>query len=82
MIYAHRQYWRYNLPAPNIKLNFEDDVALSVERNKIQDIDFPFDKDFDPMQLVKTELGNGKVKEMTADLLNNSIKMVLHHGTE
>jgi hypothetical protein len=77
-------YWKDNMPA--WRLQFEDDpniTAETIQRNKKQTVTIPLTiTDPDPMQLVKTGLGNGKVQSMSIRLTSRIAKTILKYDTE
>lgn len=83
IIYAHENYWRFHLPSSLITLNELDQTANTIRPNRIQEIGFPEgDVEPDPMELITTELGTGKVKEMTLNLTKGDLKITIEHATE
>lgn len=77
-------YWKDNMPA--WRLQFEDDpniTAETIQRNKKQTVTIPLTiTDPDPMQLVKTGLGNGQVQSMSIRLTSRIAKTILKYDTE
>lgn len=77
-------YWKDNMPA--WRLQFEDDPninAETIQRNKKQTVTIPLTiTDPDPMQLVKTGLGNGQVQSMSIRLTSRIAKTILKYDTE
>ena len=82
MVYAHNQYWRYLLPASSVEMNLDAITALSVKKNRVQEIDYPSPVEPDPMKLITTSLGDGRVTKMTINLSSGAVKITLKHGTE
>lgn len=77
------KYWRYGLPSEDILINEEQTTALSIKRNKQQEVEFViFGQDIDLLKLIKTELGSGQVDSMTLNLINFKYKIVINHDTE
>lgn len=76
-------YWLYDMPAKNLIINGMENYAISIERKKKQTITFPAGKtEPNPMQLVKTYLGNGQVDKLSVNLCSRSIKAALKYDTE
>lgn len=76
-------YWLYDMPAKNLIINGMENYAISIERKKKQTINFPAGKtEPNPMQLVKTYLGNGQVDKLSVNLCSRSIKATLKYDTE
>ena len=57
-------------------------TADSVSRTKVQTVLFAPDLSHDPMTLITTLLGTGKVKNITEDLNTTEKKITIYYGTE
>lgn len=77
-------YWVYDMPARNFKINNSRDYAMGgLERKKKQTLNFPAGTtDPNPMQLVKTYIGNGQVDKLSVNLCSRNIKATLKYDTE
>ena len=77
-------YWVYDMPARNFKINNSPYYALGgLERKKKQTLDFPAGStDPNPMQLIKTYIGNGQVDKLSVNLCSRNIKATLKYDTE
>ena len=77
-------YWAYDMPARNFKINNSQYYALGgLERKKKQTLNFPAGTtDPNPMQLVKTYIGNGQVDKLSVNLCSRNIKATLKYDTE
>lgn len=76
-------YWVYDMPARNFKINNIPKYAIGVERKKKQTLNFPAGTtDPNPMQLVKTYIGNGQVDKLSVNLCSRNIKATLKYDTE
>lgn len=77
-------YWVYDMPARNFKINNSSDYAMGgLERKKKQTLNFPAGTtDPNPMQLVKTYIGNGQVDKLSVNLCSRNIKATLKYDTE
>lgn len=77
-------YWVYDMPAKNFKINNSQNYALGgLSRKKKQTLNFPAgENDPNPMQLIKTYLGNGQVDKLSVNLCSRSIKATLKYDTE
>ena len=80
-IYLHPNYHRYGLPASLIRLNEADTTALSITRRKIQDISYPLISITNPIQLVTTGLGIGKVLEIQENVAGEYVNAKIAHDT-
>lgn len=76
-------YWAYDMPARNFKINNSPNYAIGIERKKKQTLNFPAGTtDPNPMQLVKTYIGNGQVDKLSVNLCSRNIKATLKYDTE
>lgn len=77
-------YWVYDMPARNFKINNTQSYAVGgIERKKKQTLNFPAGTtDPNPMQLVKTYVGNGQVDKLSVNLCSRNIKATLKYDTE
>lgn len=77
-------YWVYDMPARNFKINNSQYYALGgLERKKKQTLNFSAGTtDPNPMQLVKTYIGNGQVDKLSVNLCSRNIKATLKYDTE
>ena len=77
-------YWVYDMPARYFKINNSQYYALGgLERKKKQTLNFPAGTtDPNPMQLVKTYIGNGQVDKLSVNLCSRNIKATLKYDTE
>lgn len=76
MYYAHKNYFSYNLPAEDAKLNTIDITADSVIRSKVQEIPF-VGSEFDYSQLIQTDLGVGEIQETEIELEGGKVKKTI-----
>lgn len=80
--YLQPQFLLYNMPAPRLKVNDQAVTALGTERLKKQNITYPVGMDdADPMQLVKTDIGNGQVEKLSINLSSRTTKTTLKYDT-
>lgn len=75
-------YWVYDMPARNFKINNIPNYAIGIERKKKQTFSFPANDDPNPMQLIKTNIGNGQVDKLSVNLCSRNIKATLKYDTE
>lgn len=76
-------YWVYDMPARRFKINNTPNYAIGIERKKKQTLNFPAGTtDPNPMQLVKTYIGNGQVEKLSVNLCSRNIKATLKYDTE
>lgn len=77
-----QQYYAYDMPARNYKINGVSKTALGVKKLKTQDVSFPQITEPDLQQLVKTNLGNGKIRKMSLNLSSRNAETTLEYDTE
>lgn len=75
-------YWLYDLPARRVSINGSEVYARGIERKKKQTFSFPANDDPNPMQLIKTYIGNGQVDKLSVNLCSRNIKATLKYDTE
>lgn len=75
-------YWLYDLPARRVSINGSETDAYGIERKKKQTLIFPANDDPNPMQLIKTYIGNGQVDKLSVNLCSRNIKATLKYDTE
>lgn len=75
-------YWMYDLPARRVSINGSEVYAYGIERKKKQTFSFPANDDPNPMQLIKTYIGNGQVDKLSVNLCSRNIKATLEYDTE
>lgn len=76
-------YWVYDMPARSLKINNIINTAIGISRNKKQTLNFPAGiTEPNPMQLVKTYIGNGQVDKLSVNLCSRNIKATLKYDTE
>lgn len=80
--YIQPKYWLYDMPAKNLTVNETDVYADSIERNKKQTINFPTDLDINPVELVKTYIGDGEIEKISLNLSSLTAKITLRYDTE
>ena len=76
------EYYAYDLPARNYKINGDAYIAQGIKRTKIQTINFPIVDDPDVMQLIKTGLGNGAIKKISINLSSRNANATLSYEPE
>ena len=76
-------YWRYDMPAPRLKINGEEMDAVTVKRIKSHTVSFPAGKEgVDPQKNIRTALGVGAVSKISLSLLSNIAKTTLKYVPE
>ena len=80
--YFLTQYYSYDMPAYEYKINDELMYANGIKKLKRQSIRFPMLTDPDLLKLVKTFLGNGKIEKMSVNLSSRNANTTLIYDTE
>ena len=74
MVNLQPQYWLYNMPARDLRVNGVNVWAYGIQRRKSQTLTFPVgDDDPDLLQLVKTYIGNGQYEKLSISLASSPI---------
>lgn len=77
-----QQYYAYDMPAYNYIINGVAKYALGIKKLKTQDVNFPQIAEPNLQQLVKTNLGNGKIRKMSLNLSSRNAQCTLEYDTE
>lgn len=82
-IYLHPNFWTYDLPSTDVTIN-EDPYSWvqGVERKKKQKVTFPSLDDPNPLQLIKTYLGDGQIEKLSINLQSRMNDIELKYDTE
>jgi hypothetical protein len=82
-IYLHPHYWTYDLPSSNVTINGEEHTGVNgIERKKKQKVSFPSLDDPNPLQLIKTYLGDGQIEKLSINLQSRMNDIELKYDTE
>ena len=82
MLLLQPEYYVYDLPARDVRINNSYAFVRGVERKKKQVLTFPVYDDPNPMQLVKTPIGSGQIDKLSITLQSRSTKATLKYDTE
>ena len=77
-----QQYYFYDMPAWVFTYNGNQLVAQGVKKLKTQTLKFPALTDPNPLQLIKTNLGNGTIQKMSVNLSSRNANTTLIYDTE
>lgn len=83
-----RRYYLYDMPCYPYRIGDSQlsERAIGIAKNKVQDVLFPcptgYGGDFDPESLVKTGLGNGRIRKLSINLSSRMIQATLEYDTE
>lgn len=75
-------YYIYDLPAYNIRINEQNNVAYGITREKKQTLRMPVVDDPNPTQLIKTFLGTGQVEKISVNLSSRNANVTLMYDTQ
>lgn len=77
-----QQYYFWDMPAPNFKINGVQYTAQGVKKLKTQTLDFPCLHDPEMFRLIKTNLGNGMIQKLSLNLSSRKANATLRYDTE
>ena len=77
-----QQYYFWDMPAWNFKINGETQSARGIKKLKTQSLKFPCLQEPNLMKLVKTNLGNGMIKNLSLNLSSRNAEATLKYDTE
>lgn len=77
-----QKYYRYDMPATNYKIDGEAFTALGTKRLKKQSLKFPLLNDTNLQQLIRTNLGNGKIEKLSINLSSRGADADLSYDAE
>lgn len=81
--HIHSEFWLHDLPTKFAMINGEKTEAKSTMQIKTQEIGFPLIvRNFDPQKLVKTGLGDGRVRNVSEKLSSNFSTVELRYDAE
>lgn len=81
-IHLHPYYWKADLPASSVEINGASDTADGIKRTKKQTVYYPSIYDLDPMDLIKTDLGDGEIEKLSLNLSSRMHTIDLRYDTE
>ena len=77
-----QQYYAYDMPAWDYKINGETKTAFGVKRLKTQTLNFPALNDPDLVQLIRTYMGDGQIAKLALNLSSRNAAVTLNFDTE
>lgn len=75
-------YYIYDMPAYQIRINNADRVAYGITREKKQTLRMPVVEDPNPLQLIRTFLGDGKIEKISVNLSSRNANVTLMFDTQ
>lgn len=79
-IYLTSRFYMHDMPASSIHSNALGNLYATVKKCMKQTIEFPAEEDLDELQLVKTDLGNGKIDEFSINMETRQAKVKLTYS--
>lgn len=80
--YLELNYYPFDLPAVDYEIDGTAYVAQDVKKPKTQEVTFPAMNDPDPMRLITTSLGNGRVEKLSVNLQSREVKATLKYAAQ
>ncbi len=80
--YLQPNFWLYDMPAKDIKINGGNYYAKSIARRKKQTLSFPASVEINPIELIKTYLGSGQIEKISVNLCSYVANTTLKYDTE
>ena len=77
-----QRFYLYDMPALSYKVNGQQATAYGIKKLKTQEVQFPQIAEPNLQQLIKTNLGNGKIRKMSLNLSSRNAKTTLEYDTE
>lgn len=77
-----KTFYLYDLPSRNVIINNSVNYARMIIRGQQQQLKFPVTTHFEPLQLVKTSLGNAKFQKISINLSSQMINATLNYETD
>lgn len=81
-IKLHEYYHLHDLPAKIVKINTKEVNASSIQKGKVQKIQLPLVENIQAMALIKTNLGNGLIDKVSANMTSLMNEITLVYDTE
>lgn len=81
-IYLTQAFYMFDMPASSVRSSAVGDLYAAAKRCMKQTIEFPIEEDLDELQLVKTNLGNGKIDEFSVNIETRQAKVKLVYSPE
>lgn len=79
-IYLTVRFYMHDMPASSIYSNALGDLHATAKKCMKQTIEFPTEEDLDELQLVKTDLGDGKIDEFSVNIETRQTKVKLTYS--
>lgn len=79
-IYLTTRFYMHDMPASSVRSNALGNLSATVKKCMKQTIKFPVEEDLDELQLIKTDLGNGKIDEFSVNIETRQAKVKLTYS--
>lgn len=79
-IYLTTLFYMHDMPASSVRSNALGNLSATVKKCMKQTIKFPVEEDLDKLQLIKTDLGNGKIDEFSVNIETRQAKVKLTYS--
>ena len=79
-IYLTQMFYMSDMPALSIRSSAVGDLYATAKKCMKQTIEFPIEEDLDELQLVKTDLGDGKIDEFSVNIETRQAKVKLTYS--
>lgn len=80
--YLQPTFLLYDFPASNARVNNSDTLARSIKRDKVQELKHPANFEINPLELIKTNIGNGNIEKISINLSSRTASTTLRYDTE
>ena len=77
-----QRYYAYDMPASRYEINGVEKIATGVRKLKRQSLNFPALYDPDLLKLIKTNLGEGVITDLSVNLCSRNANVTLYYDTE
>ena len=77
------RFYMYDMPANNIDCNVLNNLYVSAVKMCMEHtVEFPIEEDLDELELIKTNIGNGKIDEYSVNMNTRTAKVKLTYSPQ
>ena len=77
------RFYMYDMPAGNIDCNVLNDLYVNTVKMCMKHtVEFPIEEDLDELELIKTNIGNGKIDEYSVNMNTRTAKVKLTYSPQ
>jgi len=80
--YLASNFWTSDLPSRTATINGVESYGLGIRSTKKQKVKFPSSDDPNPLQLIKTSLGDGQIEKLSVNLCSRMNSITLKYATD